>query len=214
MTNPVPKEGYFKFTPRFAGPVEFPPSLIAELNRWRDHLFGLKLVGMYEPGELKGVGYGNVSVRTSGGFVITATRTGKLATLGAEHYTEIVKVDIERNEVDYRAMTAGTVPSSECMTHAMFYQADPAVGAVIHVHHLEFWKCLLDRVPTTAAEVAYGTPDMAREILRLYRDTDLPRRKLVAMAGHEEGVIAIGRDLDEAGKILLADYRLVAGVRS
>lgn len=214
MTNPAPKEGYFKFTPRFAGAVEFPPSLIAELNRWRDHLFRLKLVGMYTAGELKGVGYGNVSIRTPGGFVITATRTGKLLTLGPEHYTEIVKVDIGRNAVDFRAMTADTVPSSECMTHAMFYEADPAVGAVIHVHHLEFWKSLLGRVPATAADVAYGTPEMAREITRLYRDTDLPRRKLAAMAGHEEGIIAIGRDLDEAGKVLLDDYRITTGVVS
>jgi ribulose-5-phosphate 4-epimerase/fuculose-1-phosphate aldolase len=107
-------------------------------------------------------------------------------------------------------MTAATVPSSECMTHAMFYQADPAVGAVIHVHHLEFWKRLLGRVPTTARDVEYGTPGMANEILRLYRETDLPCRKLAAMAGHEEGIIAIGRDLDEASKILLDAYRIVA----
>lgn len=205
-----PKEGYYKFNPRFTGIVEFPTAVVAELNRCREHLFRLRLVGMYTGGELKGVGYGNISVRTPGGFVITATRTGGLPDLGPEHYTEIVKVDIARNAVDFRAVSSATVPSSECMTHAMFYQADPAVGAVIHVHHLEFWKRLLNQVPTTSPEVEYGTPGMANEILRLYRDTDLPRRKLAAMAGHEEGVIAIGYDLDEAEKVLLNAYGKLA----
>jgi hypothetical protein len=92
------------------------------------------------------------------------------------------------------------------MTHAAFYQADPAIGAVIHVHHLDFWKRLLHTVPTTAPEVAYGTPGMALEILRLYRETDLPRRKLAAMAGHEEGIISFGCDLDEAGTELLGSF--------
>lgn len=208
--TPFPKEGYFKFAPRFVGAVDLHPSLVAELNRWRDHLYQLKLVGAYASGELKGVGYGNVSIRTPGGFVITATRTGGLSVLGPEHYTEIVGVDVARNAVEFRAATAATTPSAECMTHAMFYQADPAVGAVIHVHHLEFWKRLLNRVPTTAPEVEYGTPEMANEILRLYLETDLPHRKLAAMAGHEEGVIAIGRDLDEAGKVLLDAFRFEA----
>ena len=201
-----PKEGYYKFNPHCVGGVAFDPLWLADLNRWRDRLFALKLVGMYTAGELNGVGYGNVSVRTPGGFVITATRTGGLAKLAPEHYTEIVRVDVARNEVDFRATVATTTPSSECMTHAMFYQADPAVGAVIHVHHLDFWRRLLNRVPTTAPEVEYGTPEMANEILRLYRETDLPRRKLAAMAGHEEGVISFGRDLDEAGSVLLEAF--------
>ncbi len=47
---------------------------------------------------------------------------------------------------------------------------------------------------------------MALEILRLYRETGLPRRKLAAMAGHEEGIISFGCDLDEAGKVLLGSF--------
>lgn len=206
MNAQTPKEGYFKFSPTFVGAMELPPAALTELNHWRDRLFGLKLVGMYSEGELKGVGYGNLSVRSPGGFFITATRTGGLATLGIDHYTEIVRVDLACNAVDYKAVSAITTPSSECMTHAMFYEADPGVGAVMHVHHLDFWKRLLGRVPTTSPEVEYGTPEMALEISRLYRETDLPRRKLVAMAGHEEGVIAFGRDLDEAGAVLLEAF--------
>ena len=204
--TPEPKEGYYKFSPRCVDTAVFRPSVLAELNRWRERLFSLQLIGMYQAGDLKGVGYGNLSVRSPGGFVITATRTGGLEHLGPQHYTEIVGVDLDRNAVEFRAESPLTTPSAECMTHAAFYQADPAIGAVIHVHHLDFWKRLLHTVPTTAPEVAYGTPGMALEILRLYRDTDLPHRKLAAMAGHEEGIISFGCDLDEAGTVLLAAW--------
>lgn len=201
-----PKEGYYKFTPRFAGVVHHSPAVLFELNGWRDRLYSLGLIGMYASGELKGVGYGNISVRTPGGFLITATRTGGLVALGPEHYSEIVGVDVDRNTVKFRALSEASTPSAECMTHAMFYEADAAVGAVIHIHHLEFWRKLLYCVPTTAPEVEYGTPEMAREIVRLYRASDLPVRKLAAMAGHEEGVISIGRNLDEAGSVMLEAF--------
>jgi ribulose-5-phosphate 4-epimerase/fuculose-1-phosphate aldolase len=202
-----PKEGYFKFLPRFVNTVGFKPSVISELNRWRERLFALELIGMYKSGELSGIGYGNISVRTSDGFIITATRTGGLEHLGPQHYTEIVGVDLARNSVDFKSHSPAVTPSAECMTHAAFYQADPAIGAVIHVHHLEFWKRLLDKVPTTASHVAYGTPEMALEILRLYGGTNLSVRKLAAMAGHEEGIISFGRDLDEAGAVLLEAWK-------
>lgn len=206
MRETGPREGYFKFTPRRVGDMTMTASVLGELNGWRDRLFDLKLVGMYTEGELKGVGYGNLSARSRDGFVVTATRTGSLPVLHAEHYTEIIGVDLDHNAVEYRSVSELASPSAECMTHAMFYQADIWVGAVIHVHHLGFWRSLLNRAPTTSPDVEYGTPAMAHEILRLYRETDLPRTRLAAMAGHEEGVIAIGRDLDEAGAVLLSAF--------
>lgn len=202
-----PKDGYFKFAPHFIEAAVFQPSIISQLNDWRERLFELQLIGMYKEGELKGIGYGNISVRTPGGFVITATRTGGLEHLGPQHYTEIARVDLEGNTVDFRAESPQTTPSAECMTHAAFYQADPAIGSVIHVHHLDFWKQLLNTIPTTAPDVTYGTPEMAHEILRLYHETDLPKRKLAVMAGHEEGIIAFGQNLDEAGTVLLEAWR-------
>jgi len=205
-TNPI-REGYYKFTPRFVGVRVFPQELLGDLNGWRDRLMALSLVGMYTSGELQGVGYGNLSIRSPAGFIITATRTGSLPVLGPEHYTEIISVDLPHNAVDFRAMNPLTTPSSECMTHAMFYQADPGVGAVLHVHHRDFWARLLNRVPTTAPDVEYGTPAMADEILRLYHDSDLPSRRVAAMAGHEEGIITFGRDLNEAGATLLNAYK-------
>lgn len=201
-----PKEGYFKFSPEYVGDLGPVDVLVAELDRWRDRLYDLGLIGMYKDGELKGIGYGNISLRTADGFLITATRTGALPRLGRQHYTEIVRIDLDRNSVGYRAVDPAVTPSAESMTHGMFYLADPAIRAVIHVHSLDLWTRLIDAVPTTERTVEYGTPDMGREILRLYRTSELPRCKIAAMGGHEEGVVTFGADLDEAGHVLLRHF--------
>jgi ABC-type iron transport system FetAB ATPase subunit len=64
----------------------------------------------------------------------------------------------------------------------------------------------MNKVPTTAIEVAYGTPEMAKEILRLFREDNLMEKKIVVMSGHEEGIISFGKNLPEAGNILLDRY--------
>jgi hypothetical protein len=53
-------------------------------------------------------------------------------------------------------------------------------------------------VPTTDADVAYGTPDMADEFRRLYRETSLPRTGVAVMAGHESGLLSLGQNLQDA----------------
>ena len=68
------------------------------------------------------------------------------------------------------------------MTHAAVYIASPETNGVIHVHHPELWRALLDRVPTTSKEVEYGTPAMAEEIGRLFRETNVRELKIIAMA--------------------------------
>ena len=61
----------------------------------------------------------------------------------------------------------------------------------------------MNRFPTTAAAVAYGTPLMAAEMRRLYETSELPRLKILIMAGHEEGLITFGATLAEAEQVLL-----------
>jgi ribulose-5-phosphate 4-epimerase/fuculose-1-phosphate aldolase/GNAT superfamily N-acetyltransferase len=198
-------EGYFKFEPRFVATVDIAEADIARLNHWRERMVALGLIGAYPSGPYRGAGYGNISERTPHGFLVSATRTGGLPHLGTEHYCEILGFDLARNTVDFGARSPATTPSSECMTHGAFYQADPSIGAVIHVHHRALWERLLDLFPTTGRQVEYGTPEMGGEILRLYRESDLAGRKVAVMGGHEEGIIGFGRDLDEAGAVLLAE---------
>jgi ribulose-5-phosphate 4-epimerase/fuculose-1-phosphate aldolase len=190
-------EGYIKFQCDWtAAPPPVHPALRA-LMAWRDRLFDLRLIGAYPDG----IGYGNVSVRDGDGCVISGSGTGGRARLEEGGYTRVTAAEIGRN----RVACAGPVrASSETMSHMAIYAAVPAAGAVIHIHSLTAWERLLGRIPTTAGDVAYGTPEMAREIARLIRAGEPEPCGIIAMAGHREGIIAYGRDVEEAGGIVIA----------
>jgi hypothetical protein len=59
-------------------------------------------------------------------------------------------------------------------------------------------------IPETDPSVPYGTPEMALEVGRLYRETVLPERQILAMGGHEDGILVLGRNPEEAGGVLLS----------
>ncbi len=194
-------EGYVKFHCDFEPGPSPDPSVIHQLNRWRDKLYDLKLVGAYPDG----TGYGNLSLRSGGGnrFVITGTATGSLQSLSDEHYTEVTEFDIPQNHLTCRGPIRA---SSESMTHGSLYLLDAGIRAVIHVHHEALWKGLLNQVPSTRSSVAYGTPAMAGEMARLYGASDLPNKRIAVMGGHREGVITFGETLDAAGDLLMHYY--------
>jgi ribulose-5-phosphate 4-epimerase/fuculose-1-phosphate aldolase len=93
--------------------------------------------------------------------------------------------------------------SSESMTHAAVYACAPDARAVIHIHSGRHWVSLLDKIPTTSKSAAYGTPEMAREIKRLFDETDFREIRVMVMAGHDEGILSYGTNLDQAGRRLL-----------
>jgi hypothetical protein len=62
---------------------------------------------------------------------------------------------------------------------------------------------LRESLPATDADIAYGTPEMAEEFERLYRGTDFPTTGVAIMAGHDDGLISIGHDLQEATQRVL-----------
>ena len=96
--------------------------------------------------------------------------------------------------------------SSESLTHAAIYECSADIKAVIHIHHKEFWDKALNVIPTSSNSVPYGTPEMANEIFRLYKETDFSTNKIMAMAGHDEGIIAFGNTLAEAGQIIEENF--------
>ena len=179
--------------------IQLPPfemDRIAELNTMRDKLYDEGLVGVTPDG----IGYGNISQRAwEHQFIITGTATGKLKKLGPEHYTLVAAYDIGENAVVARGPVK---PSSESLTHAMIYECAGDVNAVIHVHDPELWKKLLATAPATNENVPYGSPEMAREIRRLFEEQDLRNQGIFAMAGHENGVIAFGSTLEDAWQVL------------
>jgi ribulose-5-phosphate 4-epimerase/fuculose-1-phosphate aldolase len=199
-------EGYTKYRVDWR---EGPPpaaAAIAALNACRNRLFDAGLVGH---DAVHDVGYGNLSVRAADGtFVITGTQTGHIARIDETHYATVTAYDIDANHV----RCVGPVQaSSEALTHAAIYELDAAIRAIAHVHSAALWQRLLNRIPTTSADVPYGTPEMAREFQRLYRETDLPDAGVAAMAGHQDGIVAFGSDIRAAGGRLLALLEEVGG---
>jgi ribulose-5-phosphate 4-epimerase/fuculose-1-phosphate aldolase len=178
------------------GPLDI--KWIQELNEWRHKLYELGLIGVYA----NGIGYGNISVRFQHNFIITGTATGKIRNLTGKHFTQVTDYDLERNSLT----TVGPIKaSSESLTHAVIYGYDKHIGAVIHVHHLKLWQTLLNHVPTTNANIEYGTTAMAKEIIKLFNETNLAERKIFAMAGHEEGIVSFGETLTDAAQVLLSE---------
>lgn len=193
-------EGYIKFDSTWTlGPAP-DAKLTTLLDSWRRPLFDAGLIGHYDD---LGVGYGNLSVRAGGGrqFVISGTQTGHIESTSGQHYALVTDYDIDANRV---CSTGPVEASSESLTHAAIYDLDPAINGVVHVHSESLWRASLSLLPTAAGDISYGTPGMARELGRLYRETDFATRGVAVMAGHEEGIIAFGASLEEAANRILA----------
>ncbi|MEM9385207.1 MAG: class II aldolase/adducin family protein [Pseudomonadota bacterium] len=196
-------DGVIKFRSHLEpGPAPEEGSTLRGLNGWRSRLFEYRLIGEYVDA---GVGYGNVSARLANGHVLmTGTQTGHLPRLTPTHYTEVITYDLQDNRVRARGPVE---PSSETLAHMALYAAIPDCGAVFHVHDAQAWRRYRDDWPTTGTDVAYGTPAMATELARLYRETRFAKDRIAVMGGHEDGIIAWGRTLDEAGEVLLRRLR-------
>jgi L-ribulose-5-phosphate 4-epimerase len=194
-------EGYVKYQCNWSKALPIAAEKLVEINNWRNRLYQLKLIGQYD----NGIGFGNISIRDRGKeFIVSGTSTGNLPHLSSEHYTKVVDFDWDRNFV---TCVGPIQASSESLTHAAIYEANPHINGVIHVHDRKLWQNLLDKVPTTARNCAYGTPEMAREIIRLCQQDDLSHAKILVMSGHEEGIITFGKNLDEAGEVLMRYYQ-------
>jgi hypothetical protein len=51
--------------------------------------------------------------------------------------------------------------------------------------------------------VAYGTPEIAIEVCRLFAETEVKERRIFGMGGHEDGIVTFGRTAEEAGAVML-----------
>ena len=193
---------YVKFTYQRARADIAPFNAFAELNAYRRKLLEQHLMGV----DSNGVGFGNVSVRDgmSGNFYITGSATGGLPELTPTDCVRVVAYDFARNWLRYEG---AAIPSSESLTHAAIYESDPSTSAVIHCHDSGLWATLLDRAPTTSKSVAYGSPEMAYEIMRLFKGTDLRSRKILVMAGHEGGIATFGKNLEDAFDVVMRERR-------
>jgi ribulose-5-phosphate 4-epimerase/fuculose-1-phosphate aldolase len=201
-------EGVIKYDLRYTyTPPETPPPLAA-LNAWRSRLWRLQLIGR-QAGRYGGIGYGNVSCRTGPlnapeghrQFIISGSQTGQLAQLHARHYSVVTGWDLQLN----RVIAQGPIrPSSESLTHGMLYDQDDDVRVIFHVHSPAIWQASSRLgLQHTDPAAAYGTPEMAGEVARLFREADVKQTRIFTMGGHEDGVIAFGTDPQAAGTVLV-----------
>lgn len=188
---------YIKFSCRCLADEITAFGALANFNFYRRKLLDLGLLGVCA----NGIGFGNMSVRDaeSQNFYVTGSGTGGVPDLSLSHCAKVVGWDFRRNEVRYQG---SVMPSSESMTHAAIYASDPTVTAVIHCHSSTLWTGILNDAPTTSGAAQYGTPEMAYEIMRLFTRSNAQTRKIIAMAGHEGGILTFGTDLGDAFAVL------------
>lgn len=168
------------------------------INSWREILYNMDLIGAYE----NGVAFGNISMRigSSHSFVITGSATGEIPELEPGHYVKVNSFNIEDNAVQ---CIGPLKASSESLTHAAIYSADPGVNAVVHVHSLDLWNELIHKVPTTNPAEDYGTVGLAKDILRIFREPEVYEKRIIVMAGDRAGILTFGHDVDEAVNVLM-----------
>jgi hypothetical protein len=183
-------------------------ALAAELAGWRRVMAMTGVVGQ-EAARYGGAGFGNVSARVGApgsplgrrAMLVSCTQTGGQLEVRLDEFCVVDRYDIAGNRVESRGLCQ---PSSEAMTHGAIYDLGPHIRAVLHGHAPLLWRRARELgVPCTAPGIAYGTQAMAREMARLYRASALAERQILAMTGHEDGVIAFGRSVDEAGQVLV-----------
>ncbi|WP_305045827.1 class II aldolase/adducin family protein [Geoalkalibacter sp.] len=207
MNGIVEREGVIKFDCRHRLGAPLAPEHLLELNAWRKILFQLALIGQ-DPARYAGLGFGNLSRRAphslggeGGAFIISGTQTGGIPDLDASHYTLVRHCDPQTNRVEAEGPIA---PSSESLTHGVLYALDARVNAVMHVHSPHLWgQAEPLGLPLTRSDVAYGTPDMAAEVARLWRQSPVRELGIFAMGGHEDGIVAFARTCAEAGATLI-----------
>jgi len=195
-------DGVIKYQLDFetADPVE--PGLIKEINIWRNILHRLDLVGHYKT-VYQGAGYGNISRRLNdtGEFVITASHTGEISRTNHTHYVLVTESTIEKNHLTAKGPSK---PSSEALSHAAIYKALPNINYVFHVHSAAIWKHTEQlNIPATSPDIAYGTVEMAQEIMRLCQTDGLKGGGILSMGGHQDGVIAFGETATYTGTALV-----------
>ncbi len=191
-------EGVIKFNLQHTQAPALPVEETTELRAWFRILHQTELVGQ-EPDRYLGFAYGNISRKTTAGFIISCTQTSGKNALLADDFSLVTGFDISTNQLQSKGPCP---PSSEAMTHGAVYQAVSAAGAVFHAHSPIIWKQTRPLViPETDPSIEYGTPEMAQAITELLEEN--PDARLFSMGGHEDGIIAWGKTPEQAGVSLI-----------
>ncbi|RYY16910.1 MAG: class II aldolase/adducin family protein [Chitinophagaceae bacterium] len=185
------EEGVIKFRCEHIVSTALPDDFLSDLKHFRQLLYMQKLIGV----DGNEIGYGNISQRynDTDQFIISGTQTGHLPELSSSHFTKVEAFNIANN---WLKCCGPIKASSESLTHAALYISNKNINAVIHIHHEKTWQKYIHKLPTTTANISYGSPEMACAISNLALHN--PKQKVIIMSGHKDGIIAFGESLQIA----------------
>ncbi len=192
-------DGYVKYNMDWHQSPEFP--VPNALITYRNRLKSLNLIGVYPDG----IGFGNISQRSNNStFIISGTQTGEINIANAACFSHVLKVNISQNSLTCSGPVAA---SSEALTHAAIYAANPKINSVIHVHHLTLWEKLKNKQATIPENIEYGTIAMAAAMENMVGEILTQQtQKIIVTAGHAEGIFTFGKSLDDAYATLMEFY--------
>lgn len=184
----------------FSLSTTLPTDEYQELEYWRKKLYDLNLIGEYP---IDRVGFGNISQKKDyrhfftgplPQFLISGTQTGKYPDLTGDHYTRVINFNLEEQKIFANGPLEA---SSEALTHAAIYLSNPKIEAIMHIHSATMWKKIIDqkKYPMTSSNIPYGTKEMAEAVFQI---TSTSPCGIFAMAGHTDGIVTYGRNLNEA----------------
>lgn len=189
---------------------------VVRMLGWRGILQKLELLGA-DAARYDGLGFGNISHRCgprsaprgARAFVVSGTQTSGHATATVDHFAVVTRWRVRDNAVVSRGPVR---PSSEALTHATIFDEAPHAQCVLHVHSPLIWAAQRSLcLPATPAGIDYGTVEMADATAALFLAGRVAETGLFVMLGHEDGVVAFGRTVDEAGSILVRALAAASG---
>jgi L-fuculose-phosphate aldolase len=144
---------------------------------------------------------GNVSARSSGGFLITPTGV---------KYDELQPRDMVELDLAGEAHPGQRRPSSEWRMHRDVYAARPEVGAVVHAHptYTTTIACLRRDLPAVHYMIAVAGGSSVRcAAYATFGTEELSRNALIALEGRtacllaNHGILTVGTDLAAALRV-------------
>lgn len=170
---------------------------LPELIQWGRVLSARGMCPPYGKGS-----HGNMSVRTSQGFLITATQTD-LGNLTARDFVEVLSVENKRDKPVAQCIGL-RVPSSDTLIHSGIYQARSDIRAILHGHDKMVLKHHVSMaVPSTEHERESGSLELLVEIRKVMV------HDYFVVKSH--GILALGRTLAQAGELVLSYHHKALG---